>query len=876
MWAWVKAWRRGLAAALSLVVLMTGFVLLRGRGAEAANAQSKHAVGSRFAPSTGAGESTAERRSARPLPEQLGETFVLEGLVVGPEGAPAKGATVMLGGAGARTETGPEGLFRFENLERRNYTIWAERGEERSRTATLLAGAEFSRSVLHLEKPGRLRVRVRDARTGAPVVGAEIDLEKHLPAVTETAGVATLALVAGGELTVTVRAPNFAIHRRSVFLPARATDIQTLELALRPGLDLRGMVVSEASSGVPNARVALFDASQVSRGTPLLTTRSADNGNFELHGVASGTYVLTAHAPGTGFGESEQVVIAESTSKAVVITVAGGAELRGVVVDSVGRPVGEAQVRVSAVAGGLVPLFVDTATSSADGSFRVAGLVVGPILVEAEHPSSGSVVLRTSIAGVSEIQLMLKPLNTIGGTIVDSAGHAVSDASIIARRVEDLTGSLGRVGSSDATAHSDAKGQFLLAGLRSGRYVLFAAGPGRSAYGAFGSLRPVTEAHAGDRAVRIVLADDFSISGELVYADGQPVESARIWIDGRGPIALATEAGAFHVADVPAGPRTLTIAAPHATPRDVKVRGQAGAELDLGAITLARGLDVTGTVIDAGGAPVQDAEVMAVRGYVADGSEAASPDTRESPDFATTRSLAGGAFHLRGVSAGSYLLAQHGAKGRSKPVRVVPGQPAQLSLGGLCEMQGTVRRGPVPQARVVVSLLLGGGDGASASDGEASLTLGGISDARGRFSLSSVPPGTYVLATVADGGSGERSFIAERQLEVEGCPRRLERDIVLPEGGATIRAERPEGAGATRELLLWGSASFERAVLSPGATHEFQGLEPGAYELCLRAASADDQSDPSAAEGHSAGGSDTQCRSLTLEGAGVTTVRFRG
>ncbi len=165
-----------------------------------------------------------------------------------------------------------------------------------------------------------------------------------------------------------------------------------------------GVVVDEAGNAVAEATVTLL--------TPMgpgPQTKSGEKGGFVFENVKPGKYLVLAGKMGVGEGKAEAVVEAGKTTEVKIVLVAkqppATGSVKGVVVDSTGAPVAEANVKIGpAGPGGLM-----TKTNE-KGEFVFEKVKVGKALVVAFKPGVGEGKAEAMVeAGkTTEVKIELK------------------------------------------------------------------------------------------------------------------------------------------------------------------------------------------------------------------------------------------------------------------------------------------------------------------------------------------------------------------------------------------------------------------------------------------------------------------------------------
>ena len=301
-----------------------------------------------------------------------------------------------------------------------------------------------------------------------------------------------------------------------------AGQLVEIELALPPGVRVRGSVVDFERRPVPGAGLWFCDDHGV-EGPP--ATRADDGGRFELRGVEPGRNLC---ACASGFTASSMHELKSGSTEVELTIVLGppGGALRGRIRSHDGVAIADAAILVGPEYGWPVrdPVDIGTVygppairlTSDAQGAFAVADIPVGrvPLAVRADGWPSWSSVVDVALGQTSEIEVELHPGGTVVGTVRDESGALVEGAEV----------SFGNYASMEwVRAESGADGRYELAGLRLGLLDLKAR--------LRGGGRDKTQLEVGvgaDNEWNPVLTLGLQIFGRVVDETGAPVGG--LWV----------------------------------------------------------------------------------------------------------------------------------------------------------------------------------------------------------------------------------------------------------------------------------------------------------------------------------------------------------
>lgn len=643
----------------------------------------------------------------------------------------------------------PAGAGEQARATRAGTTLQPVSAEDEGARGTASAGSTPALTQAPSEKDGVLEVEVLAGTR--PVPGASVRLywrgtiDPNLNEVswrlasegaTDASGLARLASRPGAYL-VAVRAPGYAPLRRDVVRPYGEARTQ-LKLTVEPGQTLTGRTVARGTQEpVPLVELVLTAHGRKLEPWQLAAAPAEERayassdgrGNFRVDGLAPGTYLLEARAPGhaTTFLNSVQVPAAEPVT--VALQLAGVIE--GFVVDAQGNPASGAEVQVS----GVDP---QVATTGEGGGFSVE-VAPGAHTVTARRGNEAAALDKRLVVSagktVRDVRLRLGAGAAVEGRVTAQATEApVAGASV------DVSPH-GSSGDSGRTV-TDEAGRFSVSGLAPGSYdvVVTAAG--------FATLtRGGLTVSEGERfSVELELSGTGAVAGVVRDGAGQPLQGIQVvggnrWGGALGtiPAESRTDAeGRYRLEGL--SPGLLTVSARRegsqlGTGQRVEVREGRTEQVDL--VVDEPGV-VEGVVRAAQGS--LPSEPLFVTAY------SRVPRRSGAPDMARQQVEAGGNFRMT-LPPDTYSLmvtrqVRGGFRGRSSgasnEVRIEAGKTAKVELLWQQEQEtGPTIRGIVlePDGAPSVSAVV------SYSSEEAGLFMPAteFTDEQGRFSLS-LPP----------------------------------------------------------------------------------------------------------------------------------------
>lgn len=589
-----------------------------------------------------------------------------------------------------------------------------------------------------------------------------------------------------GPAALNVTAPRFSARRLDFDARPGPPGNDLGDVAMDPGLRLRGHVRSRA--GVPVAEAQIFAHQRRGTGSLNLRATSDDAGAFVIGGLQPGRAQVSVAAQ--GFAPLYTGSEAGATDLELVLDPAGS--ITGMVVDEKGAAV--PSFRVSAERGDYSAGDAQDEFSPADGRFVLENVGEGLWTVSVSAPGHApaavpDVAVRPGRASdVGRIRLSRGA--TVRGQVVTSDDSPVAGATIQTMSPQPMAMNWG----DGPTATADASGLFELAGVTPGLVDVIATHPSYAANRARG-----VEADPGRVAeVRLVLGRGGRIEGTARRRDGASLAGAFVHVRAReggfsfeGQRGLVGPDGSFAVERVPAGPMRVALLLPGgggqysaSASRDVEVREGETVTVDLAAASIL----VSGHVTRGG--PVAGARVnfrtQGSASYMfSDGSPGPIALANAGPERGTALTDEEGAYQL--------LLDGPGAGWASVEVGSPPSQhffgnievPDADTFSfdfaiGAASISGTVVDSETNAALADAWVAAQRGDGGHTS--AASRT-----GPDGRFRLE-VEPGDYTLSASHQGYADER-------VEVEPGAAGLAEMVIALDKGLEIRGRLVDARG---------------------------------------------------------------------------------
>ncbi|MGI5865460.1 MAG: carboxypeptidase regulatory-like domain-containing protein [Myxococcales bacterium] len=625
------------ALAAGLVVVVVGL----GSGGEEAAPPAGAA-----APDAGSSARARGRSSNEWLSARSARRSALSGVVTDAAGTPAAGATVVIRGPirhESRTTAG--GRFAFERMPAGDYVIFAAQGLRASEPLgpiPLGAGEELRDLALVLDAGAALSGTVRSLVDGAPIPAARVSAGAA-SAQAGDRGDYRLVGLPFGTVEVTASAEGF-LPRTSAVELVQGRERSGADIHLERAARVRGVV---RAAGLPVGGVEVLAArygfgARLSELTSLGYTDG--EGRFDVS-VPPGRVELVARGGGWAETRSGELALAAGEEKEVDLELSEGGALFGAVRDAEGAGVAGCQVQAFDSVHGRV---VGSSLTGPDGGYWIAALPRAVYLAVAVCPSGRAEASGIALGDGDEVRVDLAlGGGSLAGMVIDAAGEPVVGA-VISVKLD------GSAAPATPAARSGAGGEFTCSGLSGERFTVVAS----TARGEAGAERSGVAAGTTDLVLQLGSGE---LVGLVVGDRGEPVPDFTVYAEpeeiGQGRAAskrFLSPSGEFRLAIEP-GRYGVKVGAPgYAAASVANVLVPAVGSSQRVKVTLTRGYEVSGKVVDEQGRPVPGAAVATNPSMLwAFGRAAAVP----SGSYATTD--AEGAFRLTGVPPGEhgYLIA---------------------------------------------------------------------------------------------------------------------------------------------------------------------------------------------------------------------------
>lgn len=681
-----------------------------------------------------------------------------------------------------------------------------------------------------------------------------------------------------------------------------------VEVRLLAGGTVRGVVLGPDGKPVGGARVRARTAGQWFGfdDRTVRSTKSNDDGSFEVANVTPGRIGMQARHERFLEGEDVKIDVKdEGITNGVTLTFGEGNTISGIVHWPDGSPV-EAKIEVSFDMSQMAGMTAfnarrgasGSAKSDATGAFVVEGLGKGPFSVRArakpkstategaaqnapaaapeaeakDAPKDEVEEWRARVDGVTpgtkDLELVLRPGEGVRGRVTAQNGAPVVKFKIQAQRVgKGMLATLGQ--ESHEKEFESAEGRFLLTGLSSGEWKIFASAEG------FGPLDPTslelprpavdpTQPASIDELV-FVLPPACTVRGVVKDPLGALVADAEVRVDDGGPgwarfakggpeapTARSRADGTFEITGLKPAQQNLTAKTrDFARSAPLQVDLSTATELSDVVIMLRQGGLLTGEVFTDTGEPgkgwlVQctDTTNFDQRMSFSDDSgkfriEHLEPGKRQvvaMPTSAITEMSDG----MASASGGAEDTAGFMNKMKIAFTELVDGEETHLVLGaavkGAVTVTGKVTHANEPYAGAMISFVYLGKSKARMGFKTASVK------ASGEYSVTLDGPGEYTISVQKFGAKGPmQQGVIEFVRDVpEGEKATL--DFEIPTGRISGRVRAEDGAVIANARVslhpetnsepgsIWGGQYNETSTDDEGR-FDVEALRPGTYEV---------------------------------------------
>ena len=276
------------------------------------------------------------------------------------------------------------------------------------------------------------------------------------------------AVESGDDLWLRVKKSEYLEATTERFSVTSGQPIEVAQIVLQLGGSVSGKVVGADGKGIPGCQVTVSreGETEIQRsGNPSSHTNA--QGEFVIQGLASGTIDLIAKA--SHFMEKSVTgveVLEGQLKRGIVIQLEKGNSVGGIVRDGNGEPVRSANVIVRDLAQGAKELRGSTGD---DGAFSIDGILSAEsVVLEVSHENYGAYSNENAPVGGTAIEIVLRELGKIRGSVIDPDGKPVESFTVQPTRPEART----QQKKLKPETYNPKDGAFEYAGVPAGTYTV--------------------------------------------------------------------------------------------------------------------------------------------------------------------------------------------------------------------------------------------------------------------------------------------------------------------------------------------------------------------------------------------------------------------
>ncbi|GAB1765757.1 carboxypeptidase regulatory-like domain-containing protein [Priestia megaterium] len=426
-----------------------------------------------------------------------------------------------------------------------------------SRSVILTPGSTGTALLTLTPNPGAVSGAVINQQTGAPLIGATLQIFDFTGALVATVlsdrdGLYQVQNLTPGFYQVIATSANFGTQIQNIQVASNVTS--TVNFALTPDTgSIFGTVVNQQTGALivgASVVVRLFSPA----GPVVQTTATDSSGQFTVLNLAPGAYAVTAFNPNFGTQSTTTLVQSNTISTVSLALLPNPGAVQGLVTSAqTGEPALNTQINVLSNAG----ILVATVQTDSNGNYFVPGLAPDTYTLVFSNPNFQSSTLGAIVGSdtIITVNTALTPdPGTITGTVIDSqTGLPIAGASVQIFPAQSLI--------PIASAITGQDGSYTALGIQPGDYVVEAIVSNYAVTAVGTAVFPNTTA----TAALLLSPNPAALSGIITSTNGTPIAGAAVRIIDQNETVLGTgvtdQNGHFTIGNLPPGSQSAVVSA---------------------------------------------------------------------------------------------------------------------------------------------------------------------------------------------------------------------------------------------------------------------------------------------------------------------------
>ncbi|WWB87080.1 carboxypeptidase regulatory-like domain-containing protein [Priestia aryabhattai] len=426
-----------------------------------------------------------------------------------------------------------------------------------SRSVILTPGSTGTSLLTLAPNPGAVSGAVINQQTGAPLIGATMQIFDFTGALVATVlsdrdGLYQVQNLTPGFYQVIATSANFGTQVQNVQAASNVTSTVNLVLTPDAGL-IFGTVVNQQTGALivgASVVVRLFSPA----GPVVQTTATDSSGQFTVLNLGPGAYAVTVFNPNFGTQSTTTFVQSDTVSTVSLALLPNPGAVQGLITSAqTGESALNTQINILSDAG----ILVATVQTDSNGNYFVPGLAPGTYTLVFSNPNFQSSTIGAIVGSdtVITVNTALTPdPGTITGTVIDSqTGLPIAGASVQIFPAQSLI--------PIASAITGQDGGYSVLGIQPGDYVVEATVSNYAVAAVGTAVFPNTTA----TAALLLSPNPAALSGTITSTNGTPIAGAAVRIIDQNETVLGTgvtdQNGHFTIGNLSPGSQIAVVSA---------------------------------------------------------------------------------------------------------------------------------------------------------------------------------------------------------------------------------------------------------------------------------------------------------------------------